>query len=376
VRTWRGALAALVLCAPWLSAQRVWRSSLYPYLSYSAMDGIWIGGHYGLSSPIGFVERAEQHSAALSLDAGGSLQGSYRITGDVQAPALWAGWRVGLTLVAARDNRLGFYGIGNTTPYTSDSVAGAAYFYRVSRTHAMARATVQRRIVGPLRLLAGASVSRTNFRALPGRSVFRQALGGAVDTSLIPLTDKAIRAGLVVDTRDNELDPHAGFVLEALFASGTGYTRTTAGARVFVHPLTPVVLAARLAGEGMGGNPPLAAQIEMESSERPFIAVGGYHSLRGFYDARFIGPGKLVGGFEVRLVPLLAPSVVELLIVGFYDAGRVFAPGERFRVTTADLHQSGGAEVAIRFLRNALIVAGVGRGSEGTEVLFGTRWSD
>jgi outer membrane protein assembly factor BamA len=160
-----------------------------------------------------------------------------------------------------------------------------------------------------------------------------------------------------------------------LFASGPGYTRTTGSARVFVHPLKRLVLAARLAGEGTGGNPPLATQLEMESSDLPFIAVGGYHSLRGYYDARFIGPGKLLGGLEMRYAPVWAPSVVELLIVGFYDCGRVFAPGERFRITTQGLHRSGGAEVAVRFLRNSLLVVGVGAGSEGTQVLFGTQWS-
>src|SRR5207245_7677733 len=104
------------------------------------------------------------------------------------------------------------------------------------------------------------------FRALPGRSVFRSDLtSGVVDPRSIPFTDKVVRAGLVLDTRDNEIDPHKGVAGEALFASGTGYTRTTAGARVYVHPLRKLILAGRLAAEGMGGNPPLAAQELMES---------------------------------------------------------------------------------------------------------------
>jgi hypothetical protein len=55
----------------------------------------------------------------------------------------------------------------------------------------------------------------------------------------------------------------------------------------------------------------------------------------------------------------------------------VFGPGERFRITTKDLHRSGGGEVAIRFLRNSLLVVGVGAGGgdEGAQLLFGTRWS-
>jgi len=274
-------------------------------------------------------------------------------------------------------NRLGFYGLGNDAPYAADSATPVApYFYRVSRTRATARATVQRRVIGPLRLLAGAAIERTAFRALPGPSVFRRDLAaGVVDPATVPFTDRTVRAGVVLDTRDNELDPHAGVFLEGMFASGPGYTRTTAAARVYVHLLDHLILAARLAGEGMGGTPPLATQLSIESSDRAFLAVGGYYSLRGFYDARFVGPDKLLGGVEARYALLRAPSLLELMIVGFYDAGRVFAPGERFRLTTTGLHASGGGELAARILRNSLVVVGVGAGDEGAQFLFGTRWS-
>ncbi len=376
---WLGAAAAVAACAlaPSLGAQRVWRGNLYPYLYYSSADGVWGAAHYGLTSPLGFAEQPQPNAAAFALDAGASTQGSYSLIVDAQAPAYWNGWRLGLTLTAARDNRLGFYGLGNDTPFASDSVtASAPYFYKVSRTHAGGRLTMQRRVLGPLRLFAGATIERTDFRALPGGSVFRRDLAtGAVDSTAIPFTDRSVHAGIVLDTRDNELAPHAGLFLEGLFATGPDYTRTTATLRVYVHPLERLVLAGRVAGEGMGGSPPLAAQLSMESSERAFLAVGGYHSLRGYYDARFVGPDKLLGGLEARYALLWAPTVLEVMVVGFYDAGRVFAPGERFRVTTTGLHTAGGGELALRFLRNSLLVVGVGTGGEGAQVLFGTQWS-
>jgi outer membrane protein assembly factor BamA len=369
VRIWLYALAGLVTLLPSLDAQRVWRRTLYPYAYYNTADGFWGAVHFGLYSPIGFAERPERDAAGVNVDAGASTQGSYNVVADAQASTLWAGWRLRLTLSAMRDNRLGFFGLGNDTPYAADSVTDAPYFYRVSRTHPAARVTLQRRVVGPLRVLAGVGIARTDFRPLPGVSVFRR------DSSVPPFTDRTVRGGLVVDTRDNELVPHSGLVVEALFAAGPGYTRTTGSARVFVHALKRLFFAARLAGEGMGGNPPLATQLEMESSERPFVAVGGYQSLRAYRDARFVGPGKLLGGVEVRYSPVWAPSVVELLIVGFYDTGRVFGRGEGFRMTTTGLHQSGGAEVAVRFLRNSLVVVGAGMGSEGARLVFGTQWS-
>ena len=324
------------------------------------------------------VERPEPNLAAVNLDAGASTRGSFAVVMDAQAPAWWEAWRAGLTLAVVRANRLGYYGLGNDTQYSRDSVTIAGtYFYKVSRTSLVARATVERRVAGPLRLLAGASLSHTDFRALPGPSVFRTDLAsGAVDPGTVPFTDKVVRVGVVFDTRDNELDPHRGVMAEALFASGTGYTRTTVDARVHVHPFEKLILAGRLAAEGAGGTPPLAAQQLMESSERPFVAVGGYRSLRGYYDGRFVGRGKLLGGLEARYGLVWVPSVLELKLVAFYDAGRVFGPGEGgVRLTTTDLHRSGGGELALRFLRNSLVVVGYGRGSEGGQLLFGTSWS-
>src|SRR5438045_9487528 len=41
------------------------------------------------------------------------------------------------------------------------------------------------------------------------------------------------------------------------------------------HPLDRLIIAGRLAGEGMSGTPPVAAQFTMESSEGPLVATGG-----------------------------------------------------------------------------------------------------
>jgi hypothetical protein len=370
LRVWLGVVGSLAVLAPSLAAQRVWRSSSYPYAYYSTADGFWGGAHCGLSTPLGFVEGPEAYAAALNFDASASTQGSYRFVADAHLPALWTGWRLRVTLAAARDNRLGFYGLGNDAPHVTDSVtADAPHFYQATRTYQAVRVTLQRRLVGPLRILAGAGIAHTEFAALSGRSVFSQ------DSAHLPFTDRTVRAGLVLDTRDHEFAPHSGLVVEALFASGPGYTRTTGSVRAFLHPRERLVVAARLAGEGTGGTPPLATQLEMESSEQPFRAVGGYYSLRGYPSARFIGPGKLLGGLEVRYAPVWVPTVAELQVVGFYDAGRVFGPGERFRVTTTGLHQGGGGEVTARFLRNTFVAVGVGVGSEGARMVVGTQWS-
>ena len=363
--------------APSVAAQRYWRNNFYPYLYYTATGGLWGALHYGRYSPLGFIERPEASRASLSLDGGAGTKGSWALVLDANAPAWWQGWRVRATLAAVRENRLGYYGLGNDTQYSPDSVATiGAYFYRLSRTRLAARATLQRRLIGPVRLLVGGSLVRTDFRALPGPSVFRDDLAaGRVAPGSVPFTDRVARAGVVFDTRDSELDPHAGVLVEALFASGVGYTRRTGQARVAVRPLRRLVLAGRLGAEGMSGHPPLAVQQEMESSEMPFVALGGYTSLRGFFDGRFTGPGKLLGSVEARYAVIAVGDAVELKLVAFYDAGRVFGPGEAVRLTTTDLHRSGGGELGLRLLRNSLVVVGYGRGSDGGRFLFGTTWS-
>jgi outer membrane protein assembly factor BamA len=350
---------------------------LYPYAYYSSIDGFWLAGHYGWYSPMGVTERPEPNFASGRLDAGASTKGSYLVSVDAQAPAYWDGWRLGLTLTAARANRLGYYGQGNATTYDADSVTPASpYFYRVSRTTQSARLTLQRRVTGPLRVLVGATLEHTDFRELPGQSRFRNDhAAGVVDSGQVPFGDRVVRGAVVLDWRDQEIDPHRGVFAEALVARGRGYTRTTGAVRVYLHPVAKLMLAARVGAERMTGTPPVAAQMTMESSEEPFIAVGGYRSLRGYYDARFLGPGKLIGGAEARYAVAWAPRLLEIKLVAFYDVGRVFGPGEKVRLTSDGLHRSGGGEIAIALMRNTLFVLGAGRGSEGTQLLFATSWS-
>lgn len=373
-------LAGIAAAAPLpAAAQRqdtppYWDYTYTPYGYYSAIDGWWIAGFARVYSPIGYRERPEPNRAAITLSAGASTQGSYLVELDAQAPAYWEGWRLGLTLDALRSNRLGYFGIGNDTRYLRDSLTPATpYFYAVSRRSQLARLTVQRRLVGPLRVLAGGTLEHTTFRDLPGDGLFpRDQAAGVADS--VPFNDAAWRAGLVADTRDNEIDPHAGILAEALVAGARHYSRATLGLQAYIHPAERLVLAGRMVGERMSGAPSVSVMQTIESSGRPYVGLGGYRSLRGYYDSRFIGPDKLLGGLEVRYALLYAPTILEVNLVGFYDTGRVFGPGG-LRLTTEGLHSGGGGELMLRLGRNGVVVAGAGFGSDGGQFLFGTTWS-
>ncbi|HMA38751.1 MAG TPA: BamA/TamA family outer membrane protein [Gemmatimonadales bacterium] len=369
------ALVGSRLAAQTAREPSTWDYTVTPYGYYSAIDGWWVAGYGRVYSPIGFTERPEQNRAAITLTGGASTKGSYLVEWDAQAPALWEGWRVGITLDALRANRLGYFGIGNGTSYDKDSVTPATpYFYRVSRSSKLARLTIQRRVAGPLRVLLGGTLEHTTFRTLPGDGLFaRDRAAGVADTT--PFNDAALRAGLVADSRDNEIDPHAGILAEALIAGARHYSRTTVGIQGYVHPFERLVLAGRVLGERMSGAPSISTMQVIESSGRPYVGLGGYRSLRGYYDSRFIGPGKLLGGVEVRYFLINAPSIAELKVVGFYDVGRVFASGNALSVTTRGLHSGGGGELMLRLGRNTVLVGGAGFGNEGWQFLFGSTWS-
>ena len=323
-----------------------------------------------------YADRPEPNFARAALDIGASTQGSYAFILDAQAPAYWDGWRPAVTLSVTRSNRLGYYGQGNDTPYDPDSTEGRSYFYMVSRVNAGVRVQVQRRIAGPLRALVGGTFDHTDFRDLPGESIFnRDRTSGTITPEEDPFNDAVARAGLVLDSRDLENDPHNGVFAEALINWGNGYSRTTGGVRAYVHPIERLIIGARLGAESMSGSPPLSAQITMESSEGPFVAMGGRRSLRGYHDSRYVGAGKLLGSIEARYGLVWAPRVLEVKLFAFYDAGRVFAPGEAVRLTRDGLHHAWGGGAALAMLRNTVITLAAGFGSDGTQVTFGTAWS-
>jgi outer membrane protein assembly factor BamA len=371
-------IATIVAAAPTAAAaQRFWNTTYLPYAYYRSVDGFWLAGYAMRYSPVGFRQQPEPNRAWISLRAGLSTEGSSVVAGEAQAPAWWDGWRIGVTLLARRDNRLRYFGVGNETVFDDDSTtATSPFFYQLSRSMQRARLTVQRRLVGRLRALAGAVLERTDFRELPGESLFRRHLAsGGIDPATVPFTDAVLRAGLVLDSRDHEIDPHRGVLAEALYASGRGYTRTTGAARVWVQPAERLWVAARAAGERMTGDPPLAALLTMETSEEPFAAVGGHRSLRGYDNARFVGPGKLLATVEARYAVIWKPTIFELKVGGFYDVGRVFGPGERFRITKTGLHAGWGGEVGARLQRNTVFVLSTGLGEDGWHLMVDTGWA-
>ena len=133
------------------------------------------------------------------------------------------------------------------------------------------------------------------------------------------------------------------------------------------------MLAARIAGSGMGGTPSLDARFSLPGWEHEVPVLGGEYSHRGLDYGRLTGRGTLFGNFEVRHDLLALGDLGAITLVGFLDAGRVFE-GEDFRLTTEDMKVGGGGGIAIRVLRSSIFVLNYARGPDGGNWSAGSGW--
>ncbi len=349
-----------------------WRTSYFPYLSGLANDGPLISFRIRRSQAAPYEERVTARAFA-QLDVGIGFRGTRFAVAQFGAPLLVKDWRFSGLLLATREARYGFFGIGNETVSNSANVTDAdPFFYKVQRTRYQALVEVTRRITGPLHVALQGSAESAKFVAHDeGTSVFLQTIGTSLQQD-----DAYLRAALVLDSRDTEYDPHHGVLLEAGYqvaTSGTGYERAYSVLRGWMQVREGTVLAARLAGSQLYGSPTLDARYVIPGWERAIPVLGGSFSFRGIESGRLAGKGVLLGNFEVRQNLISFANVAGLVLVGFVDAGRVFEDTE-FTLTTNGVKVGGGAGVALRVLRSTAFTLSVARGPDKTRLAFGFGW--
>lgn len=389
MRVVRVALAALLLSAGAATAQPTifpagseWKDPAYPKLFWTPREGLTVGAYYGVALPA----RYEHHTAApyrfiTALDAQYSTSGSRFVSLDSWAPALWDGWRFHLTLALKHWRREPYFGLGNATTADSGDIGGRDRYYRIARVRNYARGDVQRRVVGPFRVLLGFHLEHWFLDTLRTESVLGAEWGaGGLDRIGIGTTDASIRVGLVLDTRDREAATQRGVLVEAIHtradaevAGDVTYSRTSVSARGVVSFGERWGLAGRLAGRSMGGAPPLGSRFMIEESDREYSGLGGPESHRGVFWNRFVDADMLLGNFEVRYA--LIPYLLRTVVIGFVDVGRVFAPGE-FALTTDDLKVGGGAGLLIHFgSETAVLGFTTAVGPDGFNLLAHYAWT-
>jgi outer membrane protein assembly factor BamA len=349
-----------------------WRTSYFPYLTGGANDSPLLAFRLRHWQPAEYEARTT-YTGALNADAGIAPKGSRFVSAQFKAPGLVDGWRFAVQGAAERQVRYGYFGLGNETVYDKDAVGGdAPFLYRMRRTRYRLSAEVTRRLRGPLQVAVLTEYEHARFSSLPGVSVF----AADFPPGELKQDDVAGRIALVYDTRDNEYNTHQGLLLEAGTQVGSGnegYTRQYAIFRGYLTVREGTVVAARLAGSGMGGTPPLDARFTLPGWEHQVPVLGGEYSHRGIDYGRLTGRGTLFGNLEVRHDLLPFGDLGAITLIAFLDAGRVFED-EDFRLTTEDMKVGGGGGVAIRILRSSIFVFNFAGGPDGFNFSVGSGW--
>ncbi|HEX9728465.1 MAG TPA: BamA/TamA family outer membrane protein [Gemmatimonadales bacterium] len=354
----------------------------YPKLFWTPRDGATVGGYFAIVAPLRYADfdNPAPHVAALSLDGQVSTSGTRFLTLDAFAPSLVRGWRLRVTGSAERWNRENYFGLGEASTIDdanqSDSLP---HFYRARHVRHLLRAEVQRRVVGPVRLLAGLHAERWTIEPLEPVSQLATDRAAGIDPTIGRATgDVAVRFGLIVDTRVDESAPDRGLLFEAIhgiadadIAGDLSYTRTTVSLRGFLPIGETLILGGRLAGQRMGGTPRLGSYAVIESTDGPFTGLGGAVSHRALVNNRYLGRSTLFANLDLRYALIYFPRVS---LLAFVDAGRVFEQ-ESFRITFDGLAVGGGTGLFLQLARNGIAGMTVGLGPDGLAFDFHTKWS-
>ncbi|MDH3459146.1 MAG: outer membrane protein assembly factor, partial [Gemmatimonadota bacterium] len=343
---------------------RDWTNLSFPWITWGPTEGLTAGLFHAQINQLGYGEweAPEPYRAAVSLDGHVSTSGSKRLELAFRAPKWVQKWRYVVTLEGRRDARARYFGIGNASVYDDANETDAVPdFYRSNTTRWIARSEVQRRVIGPLRLLAGLHLERWRIDTLPGPSQLAQDLATGADPSIGQgTTDASARIGLVFDTRNDEPAPTRGLLIEAIVGiadsgviSTMSYTRTTVSATGYLPALPNLTIAARVLGQAMSGGPRLGSYALIEASDRPFRGIGSAESHRAIPAQRLLDADKLLANLDVRYDFFAFPTLFRVTAIGFLDAARVFPTGG-FSVTTEDLMVGGGVGLVAQFFRTGI----------------------
>jgi hypothetical protein len=364
-----------------------WTDLGYPKVFYTPRDGLTAGIYYAQIRPPGYRDwfDPQPYRASLAIDGQISTSGSHRLGFYARMPNLIPDWRFTLVTETRRRARQNYFGVGNRSDLDGDNVTDAQpHYYHADHRRLLLRGEIQRRVVSHLRLLGGFHVERWQFDTIPGVTL----LGIQSNTGLglplgRPTTDVTARFGLVFDTRNDEIAPTHGVLLEAIFgiadsavAGALSYTRSTFSASGFFSPNEQLTLAGRVVAQIMTGSPAIGSYLLVEASDKPFEGYGGRSTNRGLATLRYVGEDMLFGNLETRYQVVGQRHVVAASLVGFVDVGRVFQPGEdEFGLTLDGLHVGVGGGPVLSFGRVAVLGTTLALGPDGLSLQVMTDWA-
>lgn len=229
---------------------------------------------------------------------------------------------------------------------------------------------------GLVRALFGLGFSNTVLRQYTGRLTDADGAGGTVQAPEAPTRlatdcaagrvvgcsggwDNVLRLGLSIDTRDYEPDPNSGVYAELSseyglrgLGSDYSYARVLGSVRLFYSPIPEIadlVLASRLLYEIQTKGTPFTSMNNLPFIDDNHAGLGGFRTLRGYRDSRFVGPVIALTNWEVRWTFARFRALGQsfaLIGVPFLDVGRVFDDVATTSFKSWKRTQGGGLRIA------------------------------
>lgn len=355
------------------------RMDWFPYLLGDPTHGLLIIAHWQIARQSEYNARFA-HDWYLGTEAAWGTRGSRMLTLKFRAPNLVPGWRFSADAGAVREGRFGYYGTGPGGDAGMDPKAHPTTFFRVRRTLYYGRGEITRYIRGPFRASVAAGLTSYRYRGLDGENLFASDHPAGLQG-----TDATARFTLVLDTRNNELIPANGVLVEAGVYGGTGrfcaapcgsgYVGWYAHGRGFVSPRRGIVFAGRAGYRTLGPNAPLDARSDFPGWERELSAYGGFDTNRGYPRGRLVGRRVIMTSAEVRYDLVDGGDYGALTLLAFMDGGGVYDAGPGGPMTFSGWKTSFGGGIALRVLRQAIVMFNFAKGPEGFNFTSGTGWS-
>jgi hypothetical protein len=189
--------------------------------------------------------------------------------------------------------------------------------------------------------------------------------------------DNVVRLALSLDTRDFEPDPNSGVYAELSYELGTrligsdyDYVRAMLSVRGFYSPIPEIadlVIAVRGLYELQSPGTPFFSQVILPFIDDNHAGLGGFRTLRGYRQNRFVGPMMALTNYELRWTFAHFRALDQgfgIMIVPFLDLGRVF---DRVQQTTLSGWKRGqGAGLRIAWNEATIVFADFGVSDEDT----------
>ena len=236
----------------------------------------------------------------------------------------------------------GYFGLGNASSGAPapPGIPNQGLYHQYLTTVAYARTLARYDLKPPLALMGALTYRYVNPVAYAGSKLaddesVRQPSGAPLLYGTTPLSLASLAAGIVVDSRDNEIFTNRGVYHQIgvryeqglPFSQNVQYIEAGAVLSAFVPLVGPLVLAGRFIADFQVLHVPffdLSVAGPFQLKDLP----GGSTGIRGVPIGRYLGPIKVVGNVELRALLLKVTIAHQNFRLGgdlFMDAGRIWS---------------------------------------------------